>query len=640
MPGRVKLTTEASSEVAGKAVKKRGRGAATEAPASKRRRRQQQPKEVGSGDPEVGGRDEDAEFDPKEAGENKTKPKRKSSQSRDKRYPCTYDECDKSFTRPCRLDEHLRSHTGERPFKCTADPENCDRSFLRNSHLKAHVRAMHLKDKPYRCTFIVIPGTEDDRGQFGFKRKASEPAVDDKEDGEGEGVGEEKAPRECGARFSTNQHLKRHLESHLKTFPYICKDYSPCEAGFRKHSQLARHIRSAHLGLLPFECPHMDLQNPDKACPESFETKGKLGNHVASKHKGLAEKRFFCVMCAATDGDDRENDKDYGGESEEMVTGDLNDTIMYGMDEQEPVADAANLKKDNENNAIACEINENEALTLEDTASGASTPFPIIQSHLLPPIDPNLARIEARKGFRTFPELRAHINEIHPPTCKECGYRFKRQRDLRIHVKNSHGASVDERRVFECEWSDGCTARFTKKFALKVHIRTVHKGERPFKCPEPECEKTFGHKQSVQEHLKKHAPQDPNAPKKERKPRRRVVRDLTLVERLTGVGYENTGRNIVCPVQDCPWRYARMQDLKAHLKGRIHAYSIEQVEELVRGVEIDMRACAGGEAEEEDWSEESESEGDWSVMDDDETDEEMAMEAELDPETIEAEGTC
>ena len=71
---------------------------------------------------------------------------------------------------------------------------------------------MHIKAKPYRCTFLIPPGKGDDRGEFGFKRKASEPT---------EGPGEDGGMRECGASFSTNQHLKRHVDSHLKTFPYI-----------------------------------------------------------------------------------------------------------------------------------------------------------------------------------------------------------------------------------------------------------------------------------------------------------------------------------------------------------------------------------------------------------------------------------
>lgn len=36
-----------------------------------------------------------------------------TSGGRVKRYKCTHEGCDKSFTRPVRLEEHQRSHTGE-----------------------------------------------------------------------------------------------------------------------------------------------------------------------------------------------------------------------------------------------------------------------------------------------------------------------------------------------------------------------------------------------------------------------------------------------------------------------------------------------------------------------------------------------
>lgn len=104
----------------------------------------------------------------------------------------------------------MRSHTGDRPFQCTEDRANCDKSFLRDSHLKAHIKAMHHKSKTYRCTFLIPAGQEEDRGRFGFKRKASEPPNGPDEGG----------MIECGAGFTTNQHLKRHVESHLKTYPY------------------------------------------------------------------------------------------------------------------------------------------------------------------------------------------------------------------------------------------------------------------------------------------------------------------------------------------------------------------------------------------------------------------------------------
>lgn len=97
-------------------------------------------------------------------------PTRPKLARRQTRYFCTWEGCVKSYAKPVRLEEHLRSHTGERPYRCTHD--HCGASYLRDTHLVAHMRT-HLdeKDKPFTCD------------------------VDD-----------------CGKRFWTNQHLNRHVK--------------------------------------------------------------------------------------------------------------------------------------------------------------------------------------------------------------------------------------------------------------------------------------------------------------------------------------------------------------------------------------------------------------------------------------------
>lgn len=60
---------------------------------------------------------------------------------------------------------------------------------------------------------MIARGEDTERGVFGFKRVPAAEA----EGGEG---GEEKG-RECRARFTTSQHLKRHLESHSKPLPHV-----------------------------------------------------------------------------------------------------------------------------------------------------------------------------------------------------------------------------------------------------------------------------------------------------------------------------------------------------------------------------------------------------------------------------------
>ncbi|KAF9928691.1 hypothetical protein FBU30_002162 [Linnemannia zychae] len=65
-------------------------------------------------------------------------------------HPCTFEGCDKSFTRAFNLRSHVNTHNGERPHKC---PEpGCDWDFVRRHDLDRHVKSKHLANKPYACS--------------------------------------------------------------------------------------------------------------------------------------------------------------------------------------------------------------------------------------------------------------------------------------------------------------------------------------------------------------------------------------------------------------------------------------------------------------------------------------------------------
>ncbi|KAJ2684124.1 Transcription factor IIIA [Coemansia spiralis] len=155
-----------------------------------------------------------------------------TTSSRPKNYVCP--ECNKAFTRPCRLDEHERTHTGVRPFVCMYP--GCTKSYMRDSHLSAHTRS-HDTSRKYQCPH-------------------------------------------CEKGFNLNQHLKRHLETHLVEKPHKCT-FDGCTEAFAKRNQLHLHM-CKHTNENPYACDQ---------CPSSFKYPSQLKRH---KRTHCEDTRYVC----------------------------------------------------------------------------------------------------------------------------------------------------------------------------------------------------------------------------------------------------------------------------------------------------------------------------------------------------------
>ncbi|XP_028309923.1 zinc finger protein 341 isoform X2 [Gouania willdenowi] len=424
--------------------------------------------------------------------------------------------CDKIFSKNFDLQQHIRSHTGEKPFQCIV----CGRAFAQKSNVKKHMQThkvwpLSVASTASRLpmTVKVVPGSaneEESSGEMQQQHHAEEDEDDPQQqntqqrhmeeesvhtdrvgqleesvsDGQAdpESVQQDDVQNEhphvqtlsnqnrlchikqvmvtnssyqcqfCSSKFKTYFQLKSHLTQHKEEQVYKCVLKS-CSQTFQKLDQFLEHIRT-HQEQLTYRC-HM--------CSKVFPSLFELGVHQYS--------HCFCPQ---------QNTR--------------KESTIY--------------------RCVKCQSKYSTQEALEQHVLTASHSFPCPHCQKVFPCERYFRRHLpthgvggrfkcqiCKKAFKTEHYLKLHTR-IHsgekPYKCSLCEATFNRKDKVKRHM-----LIHEPFKKYKCPFRShvGCTKEFNRPDKLKAHILS-HSGIKPYKCPL--CRKAFSRRAHMLEHQQSH----------------------------------------------------------------------------------------------------------------------------------------
>eukprot|EP00112_Aurelia_sp_Birch-Aquarium-sp1_P010635 Seg2264.3 transcript_id=Seg2264.3/GoldUCD/mRNA.D3Y31 product="Metal regulatory transcription factor 1" protein_id=Seg2264.3/GoldUCD/D3Y31 len=185
-----------------------------------------------------------------------------------KKFPCTYEGCNRAYKTKGNLKTHLRIHNGDFSYRC--EYNGCEKSFVSSYSYKIHHR-IHTKERPYQCENDGCEKKFNTRYRLGAHMRIHNGDTFDC------------TFDKCNKGFTTKSDLQKHERTHSGERPYRCI-IEDCGQTFIASHHLKIHSRK-HTGEKPFGCPN-------GGCEKAFTTKFALKSHEQVHFRKLDKDEF------------------------------------------------------------------------------------------------------------------------------------------------------------------------------------------------------------------------------------------------------------------------------------------------------------------------------------------------------------